>query len=236
MSLAGATWRYVLYDILRDLRQRFANADFSEYQVMYWIMVHADRLRKQHIQKIDSGEYLAVFGSVAVSTDASGNKYITIPARVYDFDLDRGISYITYSQGTMDENPQFTGITFGRTTPADSKRLFYREEEAPSPANPYFYRAGDKIYFLGTEDVPMQYAEVGIIQTLNPADTTLDLDDAVDLPQDLIPVLKRQVLDLGVFALQIPEDLKNDGVNQQTAVPQKKFASVDEFRESERES
>lgn len=237
MALPGATLRYIVFDILRDFKQRHANADISEFQILYWVLVHADRLRKLHIQKISSGEYLSIF-DVSVAIDANNRKYITVPERIYDFDLDRGISFITYEQiytdgsgGIVDGLPQFSTITFGRTTPATAKRLSYRTEETPSEDNPYFYRIGDLIYFIGVEDVTMDNVEVGIYSTLDPTDVTLDIDQSFDFPQDLIPTLKRQVLDLGIWALQVPKDLKNDGVDGQGQVPQKKFVSVNDVNQ-----
>lgn len=225
----GATYRHVVYDLLRDFKQRYSQASISEYQMLYWVMVHADRLRKQHIQKIDSGEYLVIYPSVAVTTDASDHKYFDLPARIYDYDLDKGISYISFIQGSGESSPAFTTQTFGRTTPAQAQRLSFREEETPSSDNPYFYRVGDEIHLLGVEDITLEYVEIGIYQSLNPADLNLDIDQPFDFPQDLIPVLKRQVLDLGLFVLNVPADLKNDGRDGQGEVPQKKFISVSDM-------
>lgn len=231
MAVDGATLRYVLYDILRDFKQRYSQADISEYQLVYWILVHADRLRKLHIQKIDSGEYLTVYPSVAVSIDSLGNKYITLPARIYDYDEDRGIVLITYEQRAEDNGPVFGNITFGRTTTATAQRLSYRAQEAPSPSNPYFYRVGNKLPFLGVKDVPIPTVEVHLLQSLNPTTSTLDIDQPFDFPQDLLPILKRQVLDLGVWALNVPTDALNDGRDDPAPVPPKKFISVNDFSE-----
>jgi len=228
MAVDGVTLRYILYDILRDFRQRHAQADISEYQLLYWILIHADRLRKLHIQKIDSGEYLVIYPTVSVVTDSNDNKYIVLPARIYDYDLDKGVVFITYDQRSGDDNPVFTQITFGRTAPSKAKRLQYREEEAPSPDNPYFYRVGDNIYFLGVENVSMPTVEVGILQALNPTSLTLDIDQPFDFPQDLVPILKRQVLDLGLWVLNVPEDLRNDGANTQSPTQQQKFIKTSE--------
>ncbi len=230
MAVNGVTLRYILYDILRDFKQRYSQADISEYQIVYWILIHADRLRKLHIEKRDSGEYLSIF-DVVVNITSGGRKYITLPARIYDFDIDKGIDFITYEQRSTDAVPIFSQVTFGRTTPSKMKRLSYREEETPSPDNPYFYRVGDTLPFIGVEDVPMPNVEVGLFTSLNPTDTSLDIDQAFDFPQDLVPLLKRQVLDLGLFLLQVPKDLLNDGVDTTGAVPQKKLVSVNDLNE-----
>jgi len=234
MAVNGVTYRYVVYDILRDFKQRYSQAEISEYQLLYWILIHADRLRKLHIEKRDSGEYIGIF-DVAVSIDSNNRKYITLPSRVYDFNEDRGIAFISYEQRSTDAIPIFSQVTFGRTTPAISKRLQYREEEVPSPDNPYFYRVGDVLPFLGVEDVPMEYVEVGLYTTLNPTDLTLSLDDYFDFPQDLLPLLKRQVLDLGLWALNVPKDMINDGADSRAPVQQKKFVSVNDINEQQQQ-
>ena len=237
MPADGATLRYVVYDILRDFKQANAQAEISAYQIVYWVLVHADRLRKQHIGKLDSGEYLSLF-EVTVSVDADDRKYITIPTRIYDYDLDRGVASISFERGTNIGTggqdlflPGFTSQIFGRTTPGGAARLYYRTEETPSATNPYFYRVGDLIYLLGIELDAVATVEVSLYSALDPADTSLDIDQPFDFPQDLIPVLKRQILDLGLWVLNVPKDLINDGTDGQGQVQQKKFISVNDINE-----
>ena len=107
----------------------------------------------------------------------------------------------------------------------------YREEEEPSSTNPYFYRIGNKIPFLGVEDVPITTVEVGLFTSIDVTDVNLDIDQAFDFPNDLIPVLKRQVLDMGIWVLNVPSDLRNDGADTQPEVPQKKFVSINDINE-----
>jgi len=217
MAVSGVTLRFVLYDILRDMRQRYAQADISEYQVLYWILIHADRLKKQHIEKRRSGEYLSEWEvSLSYTGLPERRPYIVIPARIYDFDYDRGIHHICFDQGSSDD-PGFQTITFSRTTPAAAKRLSWRTEEVPSLTNPYFYRVGNSIYFLGIDESDgIASVETGLFTSFDPTGLNTSLNDAnldnyFDFPQDLIPVLKRQVLDLGLFITSLPKDLVNDG-------------------------
>lgn len=232
MAVDGINLRYIVYDLLRDFKQLYSQADISEYQLTFWVLIHADRLRKQHIEKRSSGEYLAIF-DVSVSSTTAGRQYITLPGRIYDFNDDKGIDFITYAQRSLDPQPIFKSITFGRTTPSEAKRLSYREEEAPSPECPYFYRIGNYIYFLGVENVPLDEVEVGLFTTLNPTDVNLSLDQAFDFPADLVPLLKRQVLDLGIWALNVPKDLINDGADTPQEMPQKKFVGVNDLKNEE---
>jgi hypothetical protein len=236
----GITGRHILYDILGDLRQIYDDADLSPYRVYYWICVFADRLKRQHIAKISSGAFVTRFDNVPVLVDpVNGRHYITIPNVIYDMDEDKSINYITYSDEwylmssttiAPDYIPEFADVTFTRTTPAESARLYFRSDEEPAPANPYFYRQGDRLYFLGTEDLAgFSSVEIGLNVAFDPTDLSLDLDAPFEFPQDLIPVLKRQIFDLGRFILMVPSDLKNDGSGLQGGqIPTQKIVSVNE--------
>lgn len=245
MAVSGVTLRFVLYDILRDMRQRYTQADISEYQVMYWILIHADRLKKQHIEKRRSGEYLYSW-LVQVIEGSDGRFYFELPARIYDFDDDRGIDHISYFNFSASEADYFNKV-FSRTTPSQIQRLNWRSEEQPNYANPYFYRLGDYVYLLGPETAVSgsstvmeddDYVEVGLFTSFDPTllDSDLNnynLDDYFDFPQDLIPVLKRQVLDLGLFITSLPKDLVNDGSDTPMDTPQKKLISVNNLNTQE---
>jgi len=62
---------------------------------------------------------------------------------------------------------------------------------------------------------------------------SLDIDQPFEFPQELLPVLKRQILDLGRFILQIPNDLINDGTGLQSKqIPTQKLISVNEQPEN----
>lgn len=209
-------------------------ADDSELTLnhcAYWVLVYADRLKSQHWQKIDSGYFLHTFPSVPVSKDEITKiKYIQLPSGVYDLDGDRGISYISYNVDLDDCNPPFTSITFSRTTPSKSRVLYFSDDERPSPSNPYFYRTNnDKIYFLGVDKVSISSVEVGLLSTFNPA-IPPDLDAELNFPQELIPVLQRQVLDIGRFVLQIPSERINDATLDygNSQVPKTKLISVND--------
>ena len=58
---------------------------------------------------------------------------------------------------------QFWPVKFTRTSPTKMQRLYFRDEETPSPDNPYFYRLNDRIYLLGVEQINITEVEVGLI-------------------------------------------------------------------------
>jgi hypothetical protein len=223
------SYRLVVFDILNDLKQIYDDADLTPFKVFYWVLIHADRLKKQHMEKIDSGAFITPFILTVNVEPDNGRNYFTLPASIYDFDKDDGIDYITYTPAVDLSLPTFASVKFTRTTPSKSQRLYFREEETPSPANPYFYRQGNRIYLLGVEQINITEIEAALKLSFNPLDATIDLDDEFEFPSDLIPVLKRQLLDLGRFVLNIPKDAINDGAGfDAKAMPTQKLISVNE--------
>lgn len=240
--VSHTTLRYVVDDISKDLEQVFSSKSIQKSQVAFWVLMVANRLKSQHIAKIDSGAYVHVFTDIPVDIEAvganpnniAGRKRIELPEAIYDYDKDGGIEYIAYwdrDNVSLDcpEPPEFTNRTFTRTTPKESERLYYDKYEKPSPKNPYFYRLGKYVYFLGIEKVDVDTVEIGIYSTLDPM-TEIDLDAEFEFPEELLLILKRQVLDLGRFALKMPEDRNNDGVDDTNAknVSDQKLVSVND--------
>ena len=231
--------RHIVDDIEKDLKQTFDNSVVRTSQVAYWAIMIGNRLKFQHIGKRDSGAFLSTFADIPVvkhTTNVNPNeikdrKHIILPKSIYDYDQDRGISYISYYTEEEADNcpPPFTINTFTRTTTKMSQKLYFSRYEAPSPFNPYFYRIGDHLYFLGIEKVEVKKVEVGIYTTLDPI-TEIDLDAPFDFPEELIMVLKKQVLDLGRFSLLVPQERINDGTGDVAPadIPTQKLVSVND--------
>jgi len=243
----GTLLRHVVDDIAVDLKQILDDKQVQRSQIAYWVLMVGNRLKSQHIGKRDSGAFLSTFDEVPVETrnvstnpnEIKNRKFIKLPKCIYDYNRDGGIEYISYH--VEDHQPEcpppFTNVTFTRTTPSKSERLYFSEYERPSPKNPYFYRVSDYIYLLGIECVDIKSIEIGIYATLDPL-TEIDLDAPFDFPEELLIILKRQVLDLGRFALLIPQERVNDGDDgdQNTSVPTNKLVSVNELNEDQTEN
>jgi len=217
-----ATLRYIVFDALRAIRENHPQANVTVTQVAYWAIVHADRLRKIHIGQADSGAHLATFLDIDVLVDSStGRNYIVLPAAIYDFDDDKGIDYITYKAALDPNDPTFTSVQFTRTTVPASRRLYMNEDERPKPSDPYFYRVGDRIYFLGCEQINLLLVEAGLYTALLPVDAALDLDAVLDFPPELLPQLKAELVGLGLFITKLPEEydvaVKENAINIVTA-------------------
>lgn len=219
MAGTQATLRYIVFDVLRGIKETHPQADITLAQVAYWVIVHADRLRKMHIGQASSGAYLATFLDIDVLVDpATGRNYFVLPAAIYDFDSDKGIEYMTYKAQLDPNDPVLTSVQFTRTTIPAARRLYMNEDERPKPSDPYFYRVADWIYLLGCEQINLLLVEAGFYTTFLPAaDAVLDLDAVFDFPPELLPQLKAEVIGLGLFIKKLPEEyeiaIKENAIN-----------------------
>jgi len=242
--MLGTTLGTVVDDLMKDFNQLFDDKRIQKSQVAHWVIMLGNKLLSQHISKRDSGQYLSVYAGVPIEVSTENippdiiknRKYITLPESIFDYDMDGGIEYISYWMETEKENcePLFTQITFNRTTPGESGRLYLSDYEKPKSENPFFYRVGCRIYFLGIECINPKTVEIGIYSTIRPVtDEETDLSKPLKFPEETLIILKRQVLDLGRFVLMMPEERVNDGIDteNQKQVPTMKLTSVNELSE-----
>jgi hypothetical protein len=213
------TYRYVIYDLDKSFNAAFDDADFTLNQIMYWVMVVANRLRLQQTITTNTDLFTSTFNNVAVQTDVKGRKYIDLPAQIMDLPNNAGVVYITYNEETCGcEGPAFAQVWFQGVNLGSVQHLYLDEYTKPSAQNPYFYRIGDhvdgvkvnRIYLLGLECVPVVDVEIAIKATLDPKQVC-SLDDEIPLPDELIQELMMQVLQLGRFVMLMPKENINDG-------------------------
>lgn len=211
---SNATIRQVVFDVLRTVRENHPGAKVTVAQVAYWVILHADRLRRLQIGQAPTGRYMATYPSIDALVDAvTGRNYCVIPASIYDIEDDKGIAYLTYKARLDLNSPTFTSTPFTRTTPLQSRRLYMSEDEKPSASNPYFYTSEDRIYFLGCEQINLTVVEAGLYTNLLAYDTAMDLDIPLDIPQELIPMLKNELVSMGLFISKLPKEY-NDQVKE----------------------
>lgn len=221
------TYRDICYDILTNLKSNFSDAQFSLNSIFFWVRIYADRLRIQHDQKIDSGAYSTTFVLNVLIDSNNGRQYVIIPSSIYDYDNDKGVEFISYYHADAGD---WRYVTFTRTSIPKAKRLFWTEDELPTPSNPYWYRDGEKLFLIGTECIDLQTVEAGLKLTLAGL-TVCDLDEQMPFPDELIPILQRQVLDLGRFILSVPVDRTEtqSGDEPNTVQNKQKLVSVQDF-------
>ena len=213
------TYRYVIYDLDKSFNAAFDDADFTLNQIMYWVMVVANRMRLQQTIATNTDLFTSTFNNVPVLTDTKGRKYIDLPSQIMDLPNNSGVIYITYNEETCHcEGPSFAQVWFQGVNLGSVQHLYLDEYTKPSAKNPYFYRIGDhidgvkvnRIYLLGLECVDVIDLEIAIKATLDPKQVC-SLDDDIPLPDEMIQDLMMQVLQLGRFIMLMPKENINDG-------------------------
>ena len=212
------TYRYLVYDILDSFKQTFDDKEIGLNHVLFWIETIANRMASKTLIKTQgrwnvTGNYLNVFSAVPVSIDAvTGRKFSTLPEFIFDLDNEDAVQYITYEPPIQPDCDlhNYTKVSFHPTTPSKSIRLYYNEYEKPSSNNPYFYRRGNRLYYLGIDTAIVSTVEMGLYTALDPTNVT-NLDTDIPLPPEKIQILRYEVLNLGKLALMIPQERINEG-------------------------
>lgn len=214
-----STYRVVAYDILTDLKQTFDDRDISLRSVVYHVQVAANNLRATLLKKGgNQGRFMSTFSGLNAVTDTvTGLPKLTIPHQVYMGENEAGIANLSYQLKPEDDccdPPVFMQVEFQPTTINEGKRLYWNEYTKPSAKNPYFYRVGDDLFFLGVTCQTINPLIATLYTSLDPADVC-DLDADIGLPEEYIESLKYNVLQLERFVANIPDERKNDGTDSQ---------------------
>lgn len=207
------TLRTICSDIALDLKQDKDDADIPELQLWYWALIVADRLRMQHIIKRRSGAFLTTF-VLPVDRQApfANRPFVTLPASIYDYDLDAGVESLSYYR--EDEcRPDFIRVNLSRTSPGELRGREMSVYQSSCNGNPKFWREGDRLYLVGV-DAELENVEAKLYTTL-PDISNVNPDQPLDFPKELILPLKMEILRMGRFVLALPgQYLTNDGTNR----------------------
>lgn len=215
------TYRYVVYDIHKTLKKNFDDADITLNQVLYWVMVVANKIRVQHDIVVNSDVFTSTFSSLPILIDVNGRKYIDLPTSIMSLPNNAGVVYLTYNMDTnCCRGAAFAQTFFQPVNVGEVQHLYLDEYTAPSAKQPYFYRIGDRVdglsvnrlYLVGLECVDVVDLEIAVKTSLNPKDIC-DLDDELPVPDELIQDLTMEVLQLGRFVMMIPEERVNQGAD-----------------------
>lgn len=216
------TYRYVVYDLQKNFNSTFDDADFTFNQILYWVMVVANRLRVQQTLANNSDLFTSTFNDIPVLSDSNGRKYIDMPVQIMDLPNNSGVVYITYNEETCNcEGPTFAQVWFQGINVGSVQNLYGDEYMRPSSTNPYFYRIGHKVdgagvnrlYLLGVECVPVKTVEIAVKSSLDPK-KLCNIDEEIPLPDEMIQELVMQVLQLGKFIMMMPKENVNDGADE----------------------
>jgi len=141
--------------------------------------------------------------------------WLVLPDNVQDLTNGGGISLVRYHRPSLPVNcaPSIARATFTQTTTASLSAIYDSKWQRPKASRPYFARAydsgQDRIYLFGL-DPSITKVIVGMYVATN--FLTVDPDEEIRLGPHRIFDLKRMVLMMNMWPLQLPQErLKNDG-------------------------
>lgn len=221
------TYGDLIDDILMTLGYTHDDALRHRAAVAYNMAIVIDRLKRQRIDK----DMMSGMGSRGVTdvattfilpimqeTYLNGRNYFTLPGDVYDIRVNGGVEYIAYANNSNCDRA-LKGKRFTLCSPAEVHNLEGDAFQRPSPAVPYYYRArlnngvdtfSDRVWLLGP-GATVEYVEVGLYLTIGDIED-IDPEAQIDLPADMVYLVKRMLLDMERWLLLVPQQrLKSDG-------------------------
>ena len=201
--------------------------------ILYNAVIIANKLKNQQIKKHERvGDSLGTADMVSTiivpvtHNDVDDNivtdfdsSYFDLPTPVMDMDNGGGINMVRYLRNNLPPNcpPAVARTPFTQTTLSAVYNLYKSAYQAPRADRPYFARnkAGsiDRAYLFG---VPSGITHL-LVSIYAAADfTSVSFDDEVDLPAHMFQSMKKLILELEAWMLQIPQERnQNDGIDFQ---------------------
>lgn len=221
------TYNDLVYDILNTLGANNDDAVRSKAAVLFNIAMCMDRLKRERLEKElgmsgsrGSTDVMTTYNAIPVNYETGLKKrgYFTLPSEVYDIKQNSGIEYICYNResGCADN---LVGVHFNIATPSEVDNLDGGAFQKPRPAMPYYYRGryndgsnvySDRVWLIGISP-QITSVEIGVYLTVGDL-LRLNPEENIDMPADMILLVKNMVLGLERWALAVPqEQLRNDG-------------------------
>jgi hypothetical protein len=220
------TYNDLSADILSTAGYTHDDAKRSKNSILFNIGIAIDRLKRERLEKglRNTGsrgltQMLTTFLiPVNYESTLNGRGYFDLPGQVYDIQQNGGIDYIVYNRASGCKD-NLVGKHFSLTSPSAVDGLYHSVMQRPRPELPYYYRGRyndgttlytDRVWLMGIASA-LQSVEVGLYLTVGDI-LIKDPDEEIDLPPDMVLLVKNMVLSLERWAMAVPEEsLKNDG-------------------------
>lgn len=141
--------------------------------------------------------------------------YFDLPSDVYDLPHDGGVNMVRYWQPSLPVScpPSIARAVFTPTTLSSLNSMYGHRHMAPSESRPYYARAragmSDRVYLFGVSPL---ITSVFVALFAAPRFLDVSFDDKMQANPQQLFTLKRMVLEMSVWPLQIPQSrLRNDG-------------------------
>lgn len=141
--------------------------------------------------------------------------YFDLPTPIMNMDAGAALNMVRYLRNDLPHNcpPAIARTPFTQTTLATVYNLYQSKYQAPRSDRPYVARAkagsADRVYLFG---VPSDVTHLLTALYTAASFTQIDPDEDIDLPDHLLATMKKMMLEMESWLLQIPQErLENNG-------------------------
>lgn len=223
------TWKQVADDIMDAMGYTHDDALRHRGAVLYNVSIVANKLRRELLNRdaksgdeLSNSDFLSTYIVPVTHRDVADDvvnewdaSYFDLPTPIMDISNGGGLNMVRYLRNDipMGCKPAVARTPFSKATLAGLNTIYNSAYQAPKPSQPYFARAkagnADRVYLFG---VPGSIQNLLVALYASTDFAALDPDDDADIPDNLLLTLKKMVVDMEAWALQIPQErLKSDG-------------------------
>lgn len=220
-----STWANIADDVLLAMGYTTDDALRHREAVLYNASIILNKLRTQELKKgmktgdsLSSSSFLSTYIVPITHNDVADDDvtdfdacYFDLPVPIMNLDYNAGINMVRYLRNEIPHGcpPAVAKTPFSLTTLGSVYNLYQSAYQKPASDRPYVAQVQSRVYVFGVPS-DVKHLLVGLYAA---ADfTTLDPDAPADLPPHLMVTLKKMMLDLEAWLLQIPQErLQNDG-------------------------
>jgi hypothetical protein len=229
----GATYRYIVQDVLLTFSETFNDRKISTEQCTYWCILVINRIMAASFKNgVRSGAYLNVFESVPIVKGGAGFipdiPHVELPADIFNLDMDDGVNYISFT-ATPECANLWGRVFFDRSTFWDIVAQQSNPYEVASGGRPYFVRSANILYLYGINTLPINTVEMGLYTTVKPSlAAPFSLDDVVPLEDEDLLQVKYEVMKLAKYSWLAASDRAETGTDTTELNPNLDKAQVQE--------
>lgn len=223
------TWNQIADDVLIAMGYSHDDALRNRPQVQYNATLIYNKLKNQQLKKnAKTGDSLAIADMLhtyivpVVHNNVADNvvndwdaSYFDLPSAIMNMDAGAALNMVRYLRNDLPANcpPAVARTPFSQTTLASLYNLYQSKYQAPRSDRPYVARAkagsADRVYLFG---VPSSVTHLLVALYTAASFMDIDPDEEIDLPDHLLATMKKMMLEMESWLLQIPQErLMNEG-------------------------
>ena len=201
--------------------------------IMYNAALVINKLKGQRLNKhLKTGDHRSMAGMLSTyivdvqredfaDTNVTGfdATFFDLPTSIFDLDNGAAINFIRYLRNELPANcpPALARTPFTQTTLAGLNVLYGSVYQRPDASRPYFARGRkrdgadtkSRVYLFGLPQ-QIEHLIVGLYASVD--FMSMDPNEPVDLPDELLLTAKKMLLEMESWLLQIPQErLQSDG-------------------------